>query len=205
MTLAAAGIVAPIWFTALVIVQSILQPDYSQMAQPISALAAWPAGWLQNVNFWVFGLLMVAYGIALHRGVRSKPGFSIGLTLLLISGAGPIVAGLFPWRRVGEDFVVPPAHRIGAVLAFLGAGLSLIAMSRRMKDDARWRDLSTYALASGVTMVILFVVQGPLAIPDTAPLHEWAGLLQRITVLVWFACTILLSLRLLRIEREGTA
>ena len=42
-TLLTAGIAGPIWFTALVIVQGILQPDYSHIAMPISALAASPA------------------------------------------------------------------------------------------------------------------------------------------------------------------
>ena len=46
--LAIAGMVAPVWFITLVIVQGLLQPDYSHVTMPISALAAWPAGWIQN-------------------------------------------------------------------------------------------------------------------------------------------------------------
>ena len=42
--LAAAGVVGPIVFTVLVIAQGLLQPDYSHVALPISALAAWPSG-----------------------------------------------------------------------------------------------------------------------------------------------------------------
>ena len=48
--LALAGIIGPIWFTTLVVVQRWLLPDYSHVRLPISALAAWPTGWLQNVN-----------------------------------------------------------------------------------------------------------------------------------------------------------
>ena len=48
--LAIAGIVAPVWFITLVIVQGVLQPDYNHISLPISALAAWPAGWIQNLN-----------------------------------------------------------------------------------------------------------------------------------------------------------
>jgi len=68
--LAVAGIAGPVIFVVVVIVQSLLHPDYSHMALPISALAAWPGGWVQNVNFVVFGLLMIAYAIGLHFGVR---------------------------------------------------------------------------------------------------------------------------------------
>ncbi len=43
--LATAGIVGPIIFAVVAVVQSLIHPDYSDMALPISALAAWPDGW----------------------------------------------------------------------------------------------------------------------------------------------------------------
>jgi hypothetical membrane protein len=63
--LALAGVVAPPLFTAVVVVQGLLQPDYSHVAMPISALAAWPYGWMQRLNFWVFGVLMAAAAVGL--------------------------------------------------------------------------------------------------------------------------------------------
>ena len=39
-----AGLVAPFPFIALVVLQSILQPGYSHVMHPISALAALPLG-----------------------------------------------------------------------------------------------------------------------------------------------------------------
>jgi hypothetical membrane protein len=65
--LAVAGIAAPILFTALVVIQGLLQPDYSHIVMPISALAVWPYGWIQNANFYVFGSLMTATAIGRHR------------------------------------------------------------------------------------------------------------------------------------------
>ena len=56
--LAVAGLIGPVWFVTLVIVQGILQPDYSHIRMPISALEAWPAGWIQRLNFVVFGALL---------------------------------------------------------------------------------------------------------------------------------------------------
>jgi hypothetical membrane protein len=60
-TLALAGIIGPIWFTTLVIIQGVLLADYSHVRLPISALAAWPTGWMQNINFFVFGSLTMVY------------------------------------------------------------------------------------------------------------------------------------------------
>ena len=42
--LAVAGIIGPVFFTALVVLQGFLVPEYSHVRMPISALAAWPTG-----------------------------------------------------------------------------------------------------------------------------------------------------------------
>ena len=68
-----------------------------------------------------------------------------------------------------------------------------------MRADARWRSVAPYVLTTGVVMLILFVVLGAFAIEDGTPLHPWAGLLQRVVVLLWFACTTTISFRALRI------
>jgi hypothetical protein len=39
------GMLEPLLFTSLVVVQGILQPDYSHIVMPISALAAWLTPW----------------------------------------------------------------------------------------------------------------------------------------------------------------
>ncbi len=203
--LAAAGIAGPFSFAVVVIVQSLLHPDYSQVALPISALAAWPGGWVQDVNFVVFGLLMTAYAIGLHLGVRPSRAGVIGPALLVLSGVGLMIAGFFPWRDVDGHFVVPVGHLLGAFLSFLGAGSGLIVMSRRMAGDPRWRSIATYTLASGIAIVVLFLATFALVIPPDAPLHSWGGLVQRVTIAVWFPCLIVLALRLLRVARAADA
>jgi hypothetical protein len=67
-----------------------------------------------------------------------------------------------------------------------------------MAADPRWRSLATYALATGIALLVMFVAFGVLVGPDDAPLHPWAGLAQRVVLAVWFSCTIVLALRLRR-------
>src|SRR5215210_5391507 len=116
--LATAGIVGPIIFVLIVIVQSLLHPDYSQVKLPISALAAWPGGWVQDANFVLFGLLTILFAIGLHLGVGRNRAAVIGPGLLMLSGVGLIIAGFFPWQSVDGDFVVPAGHLLGALLTF---------------------------------------------------------------------------------------
>jgi len=53
-------------------------------------------------------------------------------------------------------------HVPGFIMTFLGGGIGLIVMSRRMARDPRWRSLATYALLSGIAMLVLIVVGGAL-------------------------------------------
>jgi hypothetical protein len=71
-----------------------------------------------------------------------------------------------------------------------------------MSADPRWHDLSAYVLGTGIVMFILFLVVGFFAIDAGTPFHRWAGLLQRVLVVVWVACQITIARRLLRIARD---
>ena len=193
--LAFAGIVGPLWFTALVVVQGVLQPDYSHIRMPISALAAWPTGWIQNLNFYGMGALTMIFALALHRSVRRTSRGGTGVVLLAIGGFGLVLAGLFPWKMVGGVPTETPAHVVGAITTFASTGLGLVVFSRRMIADARWRDLAAYTLCSGIAVLVLFVLVGFFAVDDGAPLHPWTGLLQRVLVAVWCVWMIALALR----------
>ena len=76
-------------------------------------------------------------------------------------------------------------------------------MSRRMAADPQWQRIARHVFACGLVMTLMFVVMGALAVPDDAPLHPWFGLLQRLVLVVWFPCTILVSIRLLRVANAA--
>ena len=201
---AIAGMIGPIWFVTLVIVQGILQPDYSHIRMPISALAAWPAGWVQNLNFYVFGTLLAAFTIGMHRAIWPTRFGVVGIILLLASCAGMVMAGLFPWINVNGVPTETPPHVVAAVLTFLCGSTGLIVLSRRMAADPRWRGLSTYVLATGIVMLVLFIALGGFAVDEGTPLHEWAGLLQRVLAAAWIACTLVMAARALRLARGSS-
>jgi hypothetical membrane protein len=201
-SLAIAGMIGPLFFIALVVAQGILQPDYSHIAMPISALAAWPAGWMQNLNFFLLGTLNAAFTIGLHKAIRATRFGVIGILLLLVSCLGILLAVLFPWINLNGVPTETPPHVVGAVLTFSCASTGLLVLSRRMSADPRWHSLSAYVLGTGIVMVILFIVVGFFAVDAGTPFHRWAGLLQRVLVAVWVACQLVMARRLLRIARE---
>jgi hypothetical membrane protein len=200
--LAAAGIVGPVIFVVVALVQSLLRRDHSLVGHPISALAAGPSGWVQNVNFLLFGLLMIAYAVGLHLGVRPSRAGVVGVVFLLLSGVGLMWAAVFPATDATGAFDENRLlHIPGFIMTFLGGGIGLIVMSRRMGRDPRWKRVATYALATGIAMLVLILVGGGLVRPPGAPLHAWFGLFQWVLLAVWLPCTIVLALKLLRLAR----
>jgi hypothetical membrane protein len=202
--LAAAGITGPIIFAVVALVHSLLRPDHSLVEHPISALAAGPSGWVQNANFLLFGLLMIAYAIGLHLGVRPSRWGVVGFAFLVLSGIGLMWGGVFPATDAtgafDEDRLL---HIPGFIMTFLGGGIGLIVMSRPMARDPRWQSVASYALAVGIAMLVLILVGGGLVRPPGAPLHAWLGLFQWVLLAVWFPCTIVLALRVLRLARAA--
>jgi hypothetical membrane protein len=195
-TLAVAGLVAPVWFTAMVAIQGEWHPGYSHVAMPISALAAWPMGWMQNLTFAVAGLLVVAFVVALHRSVRPAPRGRAGHVLLLIGGAALAMNAVFPWAMVDGVPTEPATHAISAITTFLATALGMIAFSRRLHSDERCRGLASYTRWSGILVLALFLLLGIFAIERGAPLHPWVGLVQRAAVAVWFVWMIVVALRI---------
>src|ERR671913_37852 len=168
--LAVAGIAGPVMFAGVALVQSLLRLEHSLVVDPISALAAGPSGWVQDVNFLVFGFLMIAYAIGLHLGVRPTRWAIVGLAFLVLSGVGLVWAGVFPSTdATGARWDDRVLHIVAFPMTFLGAGIGLIVMSRRMAGDPRWGSVATYALATGIAVLVLLLAGGALLWPPRAP------------------------------------
>ena len=195
-TAARAGIIGPLLFSSAIVVQGAVLPEYSHVRLPISALAAWPTGWIQDLSFYLFGALTVVFAIGLNRAVQPTRHGGIGFALLVMSGIGLIMSGAFSWKMVDGAPTETAPHVVAAVIVFAGTGLGLMTFSRRLRADPHWRGLATYSMASGIAVLLLFLVAGVFAMGDGTPLHRWAGLLQRIVCAVWFACLIALAHRL---------
>jgi hypothetical membrane protein len=201
--LAWAGIVGPILFTVVFLAQEAVRRDeFSPVAEPISALEVGPNGWVQQLNFVVFGLLTMAHAIGLHRGMGLARGGWAGPALLFITGMAALVTAAVPWREDAAGIAyAPAAHTVGGMIFFLGSPAALIVLSRRMRHDPLWRGLAPYTLGSGLVLLALAVVGAVFVRPEAAPLHDWAGLVQRMVLAVLFPCRVALGVRLLSIAR----
>ena len=200
-----AGIVGPVLFTLAFVAQELARMDeYSPLAEQVSALEAGPNGWIQQVNFVVFGVLTMVFAIGLHRGMKSMRLGVIGPALFFVTGIAAIMAAVFPLREDAAGVTYDPGgHMPAGMTFFLGSTLALIVISFRVARDPRWRSLRFFIAAVALLLVVGNVLMVRLVIPDDAPLHEWTGLGQRILVVgLLFPARIVLSSRLIRTARE---
>ena len=101
---AVAGLVGPLLFTVTFFVQGLFRlEEYDPVAEVVSALEAGPGGWVQQVNFMVFGLLTIAFVVGLHLGLRPTRWGFIGPSLLVLSGMALV------WPQRSRCARTPPA------------------------------------------------------------------------------------------------
>jgi hypothetical membrane protein len=201
-----AGIIGPVLFTVGFLAQEAFRRDgYDPIAEPVSALEAGPNGWVQQVNFVVFGLLTIAFAVGLHRGLRPTKAGMIGPALLSVSGVGALLAAVYPLREDAAGVTYDPGgHIIAGFMFFMTSAVGLIVVSRRVARDPRWRrGIATYTLWAGILALAGNLAGGVLFMPDDAPLHDWAGLYQRVLVLaILFPSRVVLSLKLLQVATD---
>jgi len=101
---------------------ALRRDEFSPVAEPVSALEVGPNGWVQQVNFLVFGLLTMAHAIGLHRGMGPARGGWVGPALLFITGIGLLAAGTFPLRQDAAGITYDPSgHTVAGMIFFLGS------------------------------------------------------------------------------------
>jgi hypothetical membrane protein len=191
-----AGIIGPILFTTGVLAQDFFCGNYDPVTQQISDLEAGPYGWVQQINFAVFGQLVIVFAVGLHRGVRAS-GIA-GPAILAWSGVGLVIAAIFPMRVDVSGRVYDPTgvHHVNGAIFFWSIGIGLVVLSRRLVRDTRWRDLAPYVRSTGVVLLVMAAITGPLARLGAVDLDSWAGIAQRAILVAWLPCIVILALRL---------
>ena len=131
------GIIAPIIFWIMVIVESILRPGYSQYYNFVSDLGVGHLAILQNINFIVFGILTIIFALGLRNGLPTPQGRSLkaGVWFVILFALGVLLAGVFP-----ESFLSANPHNIVSATAFVAiiAAQLLIWQGLKNRDKTVW-------------------------------------------------------------------
>lgn len=161
-TLALCGVAAPLWFVATVAFASSQYIGYSQMAQATSELggvdARHPA--IKNVNFFVLGLLIIAFAAGLRRGVADRRRSLSGPLLIGMFGLSSGIGNALLRCDTGCNFETLPGtlHNLTGLTGFIAAIVGIFLTTRRFSADRHWRPLRRFSPAAGVC-----VLQGALS------------------------------------------
>jgi hypothetical membrane protein len=154
------GIIAPIIFWFMVIIESILRPGYSQYNNFVSDLGVGHLAIIQNINFILFGLLTIGLAIGLRSSLPSPQGRALkaSVWMVILFALGVLLAGVFP-----ESYLSANPHNIVSATAFVAiiAAQLLIWQGLKRKNTIIWGRYATYSLISGLlslTLVILLKV-----------------------------------------------
>src|SRR6516164_10917709 len=99
--LLAAGTAGGLVFTGVYLAEGATRAGYRALAQPISALSLGPGGWVQQLNFIVFGVLVCASAAGWRAALAPGRG-ALGFPVLRVAaGVGLVMDGLFSQHRAG--------------------------------------------------------------------------------------------------------
>ncbi len=157
------------FFLAQVVAQ-LAWPGYSMSRYDISALgvtrcgpytngsggltfyACSPLHVVMNAGFVVLGVCTIA-GVLLTRSIWPLRRLArIGVALVVVSGLGPMIAGIFPAN------VNLGLHTLGAVLNFLAASTGLVLLGIAVRKRNGW--LAAWSIALGSITIVGLALYG---------------------------------------------
>jgi hypothetical membrane protein len=151
------GILAPIIFWFMVIIESLLRPGYSQLFNFVSDLGVGPLAIIQNINFVVFGILSLIFSLGFIKCLPNPKSRSIkaGSWFMILFSIGVLLAGIFP-----ENFMSQNPHNLVSSTAFIAiiAAQLLIWKGLTNDSDKIWGKYRTYTLISGILSLILVIL-----------------------------------------------
>lgn len=205
--LALCGISGPIIFAILVTVAGFLYQDYSHLSQAISELGGVGAEYplIQNANFLIIGVFIIALAYGLHRGNVGGQRPTLGPVLIGLFGVSSgILNAVFPCDP-GCEFhsLTGTLHNVTGLAGFIAAITGMLVISKRLQGDTNWHNLSRFSLVAGVAALVSLLVW--IGVGEAAEVESVNGLLQRLFVGVWFVWVEVMAIRLFQLSRQTSA
>src|SRR6516164_726131 len=167
--LLAAGTAGGLLFTGVYLAEGATRAGYRAVAQPISALSLGPGGWVQQLNFIVFGLLVCASAAGWRAALAPGRGAVAFPALRVIAGVGLLMDGLFaqdpsggypPGVPVGASTVHGQLHTLFAMITITALAAGCFVLAARFAAEPAWRSWAVPAAAAGVATIVFIAAFG---------------------------------------------
>jgi uncharacterized protein DUF998 len=202
--LLAAGLVGPLFFFIVVLVEGATRPGYSAWHHPVSTLAIGPQGWVLTTALLVLGVLLMCFAAGLRRVLNPGRGSTWGPILIAVSGLAFIGEAIFatdptlgyPPGAAATSTLHGSLHLLlSIVLEIPPIVAACIVLARRFAQAPGGRPWVLYSIAT-IILVVVFEVLGDLAFLSNDP-GSLFGLFQRLEFFTAQGWIALLAWRLL--------
>jgi uncharacterized protein DUF998 len=202
--LLACGVMGPLFFILVFLIEGATRVDYNPLRQPVSSLSIGELGWMQQTNFIITGSLLIAFAIGLLRSLRTS---LWGPLLLGLVGVGLIGAGIYiadPLNGYPPGTPLIPTvrsehgklHDLFGVPVFLGLPAACFVFARQFARLGE-RGWVVYSVLSGIGMFATFVLAG-MGFRQVPGFTDFAGVFQRLSLIIGLGWIALLAVHLLR-------
>ena len=205
--LLAAGTAGGLVFTGVYLAEGATRAGYRTLAQPISALSLGPGGWVQQLNFILFGVLVLLSAAGWRAALAPGRGALAFPVLRVIAGVGLVMDGLFaqdpsggypPGTRAGVPTAHGQVHTLFAMITIIALAGGCFALTARFAAEPLWRRWAVFAAAAGVATIVFIAAFGAAGGHGGA-----AGLWERAAGADTSVLTVAVLARLAIISRPG--
>jgi hypothetical protein len=140
------GILGPVIFFVVYFIFGSISPDFDMLRQPIGRLELLHYGWIQSLNFIVYGLFTVAFALGLRAELQSGLGVTLLPLLHVFIAASMILLGLF---------IHEPVHTYISIFSTVTIVAGFWLFARRFAGNPQWKHWDTCTNLCGF-MVMLF-------------------------------------------------
>ena len=201
------GVIGPAFFIMAFLIEGATRTDYNPLRQPVSSLSIGDSGWMEAANFFITGLLLLAFAVGLRIALQSSPGGVWGPLLIGLAAIGLIGAGFFTTDPLNGYPLGTPLmplvrsqhgrlHDLFGVPVFLGLPIACFVFTRHFVRSGQlaW---AAYSILSGLLMLITFVLAG-MGFSQTPGFADFAGVFQRLSIGSGWIWLLLLAVHFLR-------
>jgi hypothetical protein len=184
-----AGVLAPILFVGIFTLEGALRPGYAPVTMYISALSLGPRGWIQVVNFLIFGILLAVFARGTATELPTKGHRQTGSTLLTTIAVLYFVSGPFVMDPTGtprsQSSIHGTIHGLAGGLVFLLMPITIFVFLRQFRGNLDWQGFIRWTLVLGdIEAITVAVFTLSAKLPDIqAVFSPWQGLIQRAALL----------------------
>ncbi len=195
------GAVAGPLFVVVFLIEGALRANYDVLRQPVSALAIGNRGWVQQANFIVVGILMLAYAFGLNMALAAYGGSFWVPFLVGLYAIGLVGAGIFVTDRTGiasnapapqKRDVAGAIHDLCSVIVFIPLFIVCFVCAHLFAASGSW-GWELYSITTGILFGVGFI----LFAKGFAKNEKFAGLLQRLTIAIGWLWLALVAAHLL--------